>query len=161
MKAVNETKASSSASKHADHDNSESTVVLEEQRDGYEPTEEGIPNSYLRAIEINEYATYMGMDPGADKDLLWIAKEGLKAPVPGPWKPCRTAKGDIYYFNFENGQSSWEHPCDQHYKKLYQQEKEKRKRLADIRLSQRREEEKRAAKQMQATIPSCDPSDRN
>ena len=25
------------------------------------------------------------MDPKEDKDLLYIAKEGLKAPLPEPW----------------------------------------------------------------------------
>ena len=31
---------------------------------------------------------------------MWIAKEGLKAPLPKDWKPCKTPQGDIYYFNF-------------------------------------------------------------
>jgi hypothetical protein len=66
------------------------------------------------------------MDPVQDKDLFWIAKEGLKAPLPDPWKPCKTAKGEIYYFNFQNGDSTWEHPCDQHYQKLFREEKTKR-----------------------------------
>jgi len=42
-------------------------------------------NSFL---EINEYGVFLGMDPIKDKDLLWIAKEGLKAPLPENWKPC-------------------------------------------------------------------------
>jgi hypothetical protein len=27
------------------------------------------------------------MDPVADKALMWIAREGLKAPLPKGWKP--------------------------------------------------------------------------
>lgn len=52
------------------------------------------------------------------KDLLWIAREGLKAPLPKPWKACRTDPGgegqpeQVYYFNFDTGESIWEHPCD-------------------------------------------------
>ena len=69
------------------------------------------------------YATYLGLDPDQDKDLLWIAKEGLKAPLPGSWKACRTATGEIYYFNFDTGQSMWEHPCDQDYKQRISQAK--------------------------------------
>lgn len=61
-----------------------------------------------------------------DHDLFWIAKEGLKAPLPEPWKPCKTAKKEIYYFNFQTGESIWEHPCDQHYKQLYLEEKGKK-----------------------------------
>ncbi len=29
-----------------------------------------------------EYAEYLGVDPVEDKHLLYIAKEGLKAPLP-------------------------------------------------------------------------------
>ena len=56
--------------------------------------------------------------PG-DNELLYIAKEGLKAPLPEPWKPCKTSTNEIYYFNFESGESIWEHPCDKHYKEQY------------------------------------------
>lgn len=30
------------------------------------------------------------MDVDKDKDLMWVAKEGLKAPLPKDWKPCKT-----------------------------------------------------------------------
>ena len=44
-------------------------VVLEEEIDPlYEPSEN----------EVIEYAEWLGMDPHFDKDLLWIAREGLK-----------------------------------------------------------------------------------
>lgn len=48
-----------------------------------------------------------------DEPLLWIATEGLKAPLPSMWKTCRSADGEQYYFNFSTGESTWEHPCDQ------------------------------------------------
>jgi len=32
--------------------------------------------------EIEEYAKYLGMDMQQDRDLFYIAKEGLKAPLP-------------------------------------------------------------------------------
>ena len=63
--------------------------------------------------EIDEYAKWLGMDLVADKDLQWIAREGLKAPLPEHWKPCKTTDTDeIYYFNFSSGESTWDHPCD-------------------------------------------------
>lgn len=34
--------------------------------------------------------------------------------------------GNIYYFNFATGESTWEHPCDEFYRKLLQQEREKK-----------------------------------
>ena len=32
--------------------------------------------------EILDYARYMGFNLEEDKDLLWIAREGLRAPLP-------------------------------------------------------------------------------
>lgn len=34
------------------------------------------------------------MDPVEDKDLLYIAKEGLKAPVVYPWEALRSEDDD-------------------------------------------------------------------
>ena len=66
------------------------------------------------------------MDLEKEKDLLWIAREGLRAPLPEHWKPCKVpGTGDIYYFNFQTGDSVWEHPCDEYYKNLYATEKAK------------------------------------
>jgi hypothetical protein len=28
----------------------------------------------------------------------------------------KTGSGDIYYFNFSSGESTWDHPCDDHFK---------------------------------------------
>ena len=37
--------------------------------------------------EIEDYARFLGMNPvnEIDKQLLWIAKQGLLEPVPHPW----------------------------------------------------------------------------
>jgi len=43
-------------------------------------------------------------DLDADKELFWVAREGLKAPLPPDWKPCKSPDGEIYYFNFSNGE---------------------------------------------------------
>ena len=40
-----------------------------------------------RSPEILEYAQWLGMDPDEHKDLMWIAREGLKAPLPDNWRP--------------------------------------------------------------------------
>ena len=55
-----------------------------------------------------------------DKHLFWIAREGLKAPLPDQWKPCKTQDEEIYYFNFGTGESVWDHPCDEYYRKLFE-----------------------------------------
>mmetsp|Transcript_12602 Transcript_12602/g.27153 ORF Transcript_12602/g.27153 Transcript_12602/m.27153 type:complete len:1830 (-) Transcript_12602:41-5530(-) len=93
------------------------SIVLEEEIDpNYEPSEK----------EVVEYARWLGMDLEADQDLVWIAREGLKAPLPENWKPCKTMDTkEIYYFNFANGESTWDHPCDAYYRNLYEEEKKR------------------------------------
>jgi centrosomal protein CEP164 len=94
------------------------SAVLEEDFDPlYEPS----------PAEIEEYAVFLGMDTTEDEALMWIAREGLKAPLPEPWRTCKTedGSGKVYYFNFDSGESIWEHPCDLQYKKLFADEKVK------------------------------------
>jgi len=79
--------------------------------------------------EVKEYAEWLGMDLEQDAAFFWIARAGLKEPLPKPWKPCQSEDGEIFYFNFETGESVWDHPCDEHHRKNYQLEKEKAKRL--------------------------------
>jgi hypothetical protein len=98
------------------------SVVLEEEIDpNYVPSQE----------EILEYAKWLGMDVEADEDFFYIAKEGLKAPLPSEWKPCKTTdtEEEIYYFNFATGDSTWDHPCDEKYKSMYQAAKKYGRRL--------------------------------
>lgn len=76
------------------------------------------------------------MNLDEDKDLLWIAKNGLQAPLPPGWKACQTKQSqEIYYFNFSTGQSQWEHPSDQVYKQQYLQEKQKKLKGTDQKLT--------------------------
>uniref|UniRef100_A0A7S1R620 WW domain-containing protein n=1 Tax=Alexandrium catenella TaxID=2925 RepID=A0A7S1R620_ALECA len=89
-------------------------IILEEKpSEEFEPTEE----------EVRNYAEWLGMDPEADGDLMYLAREGLKAPLTDGWKPCQNAEGEIFYFNFETGQSSWDHPADETYRNLVQDKK--------------------------------------
>jgi len=111
-------------------------IVLEEEIDpNYVPTDE----------EVLEYAKWLGMDPEKDKELFWIAREGLKAPLPPEWKPCKTQDTEeIYYFNFSTGESSWDHPCDEYYRKVVD---DNRKKIEAARVStEAQKEERRRAK---------------
>jgi centrosomal protein CEP164 len=49
--------------------------------------------------EILSYAKFLGMDLQNDQAYFYLAKEGLKATIPEPWKPYRNSNGDIYYIN--------------------------------------------------------------
>ncbi|MED6284553.1 hypothetical protein CHARACLAT_020266 [Characodon lateralis] len=91
-------------------------LILEEDYDeNYIPSEQ----------EIHEYAREIGIDPDNEPELLWLAREGMVAPLPPEWKPCQDVTGDIYYFNFSSGQSTWDHPCDEHYRRSVVQERER------------------------------------
>ena len=52
---------------------------------------------------------------------MHIAKEGLKAQIPEPWKACRTKDQRIFYYNFETGESQWDHPLDKAFKERFLQ----------------------------------------
>ncbi|XP_032085372.1 uncharacterized protein LOC116516848 [Thamnophis elegans] len=88
--------------------------------------EEDYDDSYIPSErEIQEFARVVGIDPEHEPELMWLAREGIVAPLPAEWKPCQDITGDIYYFNFANGQSTWDHPCDERYRQLVIQEREK------------------------------------
>ena len=60
----------------------EGSMILEEEIDPlYEPSKE----------EIVNYAKYLGLNIKSDQHLFYLAKEGLKAPLPEPWKPYRNS----------------------------------------------------------------------
>jgi centrosomal protein CEP164 len=35
---------------------------------------------------VIEYAKFLGIDPMKEPEFLWIAREGLTAPLPEDWK---------------------------------------------------------------------------
>jgi len=75
-----------------DTNNNDSVILEEEINPNYIPSEQ----------EVIDYAGWLGMDLDEDKALFWIAREGLKAPLPENWKPCKCKDTEeIYYFNFE------------------------------------------------------------
>lgn len=81
--------------------------------------------------EVEDYARYIGLNTELDRDLFWIAEAGLRAPVPAPWRACQKVNStDLFYYNFETGQSVWEHPSDCVYKDLAAKTLEQRVTLA-------------------------------
>lgn len=77
----------------------------------------------LFSVEIRDYAIYLGMKLPEDNDLLYLAREGLKAPLPPDWKAHRSKDDEIFYMNEITGQKTWEHPCDDFYRNQYLQMK--------------------------------------
>ncbi|CAE8701604.1 unnamed protein product, partial [Polarella glacialis] len=91
-------------------------TVLEDPSTNRDPSDE----------EVREYAEFLGIDPDNESYLLWIAREGVCAPLPSPWKACTQNDGDdVFYFNFETGESLWDHPPDDKYRSLVQKHRRK------------------------------------
>lgn len=92
-----------------------SGIIVLDDAEEREPSEE----------EIREYAEFLGIDIDEEPHLLWIARKGVIAPVPPPWKACSQNGDDVFYFNFETGESLWDHPCDEQYRRMVQEYREK------------------------------------
>ncbi|TGZ68158.1 hypothetical protein CRM22_004423 [Opisthorchis felineus] len=71
--------------------------------------------------EVRLYASSIGIDVAKEADLLWIAKEGLSAPLPRGWQVLQDENNQIFYYNNASGQSLWEHPLDSYYRKKVEQ----------------------------------------
>mmetsp|Transcript_5190 Transcript_5190/g.14669 ORF Transcript_5190/g.14669 Transcript_5190/m.14669 type:complete len:123 (+) Transcript_5190:133-501(+) len=120
------------------------TVLDELVDEHYEPSKD----------EVEEYAVWLGMDLPEDTELLWIAREGLMAPLPKPWKPCQTDNNDIFYFNFETGESTWDHPCDARYRHMYDGKKRTKGERKERKLQKEREEREREQRRPLQDLPN-------
>ena len=55
-----------------------------------------------------------------DQEFFWLAKESLNASLPDGWTERKLQRtGQTYYVNKETGESVWEHPSDETYKKRF------------------------------------------
>ena len=82
------------------------------------------PTYVLTVADIEQYASWLGMDLELDAHLFWIAKAGLMTELPEDWKPCKSPDGEVYYFNFASGESQWDHPCDEEFRELYREQRQ-------------------------------------
>ena len=69
--------------------------------------------------EIIEYAKYLGMDPVADHDLLYIAQWAIQAELPSGWTEHYDQEGNEFYHNAVTGVSTYEHPMDDQFRGYY------------------------------------------
>merc|ERR1712039_39933 len=69
--------------------------------------------------ELIAYARYLGIDPVADHDLLWIAVEALEAPLPSEWTEHFDSNDRVFYYNATHRVSSWTHPLEITYRETY------------------------------------------
>ncbi|KAF7251388.1 hypothetical protein EG68_08708 [Paragonimus skrjabini miyazakii] len=71
--------------------------------------------------EIKLYADSIGIDLHKEPELIWLAKEGISAPVPKGWQVLQDENNQIFYYNSASGQSLWEHPLDAFYRNQVRQ----------------------------------------
>mmetsp|Transcript_65036 Transcript_65036/g.102424 ORF Transcript_65036/g.102424 Transcript_65036/m.102424 type:complete len:469 (+) Transcript_65036:103-1509(+) len=80
-----------------------------QQREGLKPS----------GPELIAYARYLGIDPVADHDLLWVAIEALEAPLPSDWTEHKDSNDRVFYYNATMRVSSWTHPLEHIYRETY------------------------------------------
>jgi hypothetical protein len=85
-------------------------------------------NSEPTESDIANYLAWLGGKLPNDADLLWIARDALKAPLPPGWKlyQQKDGRGDPFYFNRRTGESLWDHPSDRHFQALFATESRKK-----------------------------------
>merc|ERR1719393_1043490 len=71
--------------------------------------------------ELIAYARYLGIDPIADGDLMWIADEALSAPLPAEWTEHHDSSDRVFYYNVQTHASSWTHPLEQLHRDTYKE----------------------------------------
>ncbi|KAJ1490798.1 hypothetical protein T484DRAFT_1883624, partial [Baffinella frigidus] len=84
---------------------------------------EGSEERAVALADVRKFAVYLGMDPDRDRELLWIAVEAMRAPIPEGWGKHRSEAGRSYFFHAASETSQWEHPTDQHYRDLFQKKR--------------------------------------
>ena len=142
---------------HDDHHNSLGEAVVSSMFDvhggnsedfvgngGVDGGQDDVMDDAFLQEAIFEHAKFLGMDPVADKEFLWIAEEALTAPLPDGWQQANAEDGTPYHFNPDTGESLWEHPLDEVYRQKFRDEKEKKKNLQRKREREEEEEAKRA-----------------
>lgn len=68
--------------------------------------------------ELISICEYLGIRVLSEQNMLWIAADALKAPLPVSWTAQKDANGRTFFYNHLTNQSKWEHPLDPHFRKL-------------------------------------------
>lgn len=71
-----------------------------------------LPNELINMCE------YLGIRVLSEQDMIWIASDALRAPLPLNWTVKKDSQGRTYFFNHLTNQSKWEHPLDPHFRNL-------------------------------------------
>ncbi|VDN11426.1 unnamed protein product, partial [Dibothriocephalus latus] len=91
-------------------------LVLEENND-LRPSEE----------EILMYATSIGIDIKKEPELIYLAREGISAPLPEGWSAIQDKDNNIFFRESSTGRTTQEHPMDALYRKLVAEARKSKK----------------------------------
>lgn len=73
--------------------------------------------SVVLILDIEKFGKLIGINLELEPQLRYLCEEGLLAPLPVGWKPCRDlTKDQWYYHNSVNNRSQWEHPLNEVYR---------------------------------------------
>lgn len=68
--------------------------------------------------ELINMCEYLGIRVMSEQDMIWIASDALRAPLPLNWTAKKDHHGRTFFFNHLTNQSKWEHPLDPHFRNL-------------------------------------------
>lgn len=68
--------------------------------------------------EVISMCEYLGIRVLSEHNMIWIAADALKAPLPISWTAQKDSNGRTYFYNHLTNQSKLEHPLDPHFRKL-------------------------------------------
>ena len=68
--------------------------------------------------ELISMCEYLGIRVISEPNMIWIAADALKAPLPVNWTAEKDASGRTFFYNHLTNQSRWEHPLDPHFRNL-------------------------------------------
>lgn len=68
---------------------------------------------------FNAYARYLGIDPIAEQDLLWVARCALHAPLPEGWTQHYDHLGRVFFYDSKTTRSCWTHPLEQEHRDVH------------------------------------------
>eukprot|EP00736_Rhodelphis_marinus_P007942 Rmarinus@m.22472 len=78
--------------------------------------------------ELFDFSVFLGMNPEEDLDFLWLAVDAYTADLPEGWTEHYDAKGEAYYYNVATDSSTYCHPLDGHYRKIFRCMRDKKRR---------------------------------
>ncbi|CAH8581129.1 unnamed protein product [Heterobilharzia americana] len=96
-------------------------AVLLQENGSEEPTEQ----------EVMLYAESIGIDVEKERDLLYIAKEGISANLPKGWQVLKDENNQIFYYDSKSGISLWEHPLDKYFRDCVIKARQRNQHIVD------------------------------